>query len=172
MTRFKGFLQDHHYISNQYIFVAQLINLILKWYCSKTKKQHFVSVYFERLENYCRKFYALNIKIFNSNSVNSVQKYNQKPDLKIWLKNPLSILAENAGGGILLEGARIIELIPSGKQPSSEYDSVFDASCHVILPGLINLHHHFYQTLTRVYPQALNKELFPWLKTLYPLWPE
>jgi len=77
MTRFKGFLQDHHYISNQYIFVAQLINLILKWYCSKTKKQHFVSVYFERLENYCRKFYALNIKIFNSNSVNSVQKYNQ-----------------------------------------------------------------------------------------------
>jgi len=170
MTRFKGFLQDHHYISNQYIFVAQLINLILKWYCSKTKKQHFVSVYFERLENYCRKFYALNIKIFNWNSVNSVQKYNQKPDLKIWLKNPLSILAENAGGGILLEGARIIELIPSGKQPSSEYDSVFDASWHVILPGLINLHHHFYQTLTRVYPQALNKELFPWLKTLYPLW--
>ena len=170
MTRFKGFLQDHHYISNQYIFVAQLINLILKWYCSKTKKQHLVSVYFERLENYCRKFYALNIKIFNWNSVNSVQKYNQKPDLKIWLKNPLSILAENAGGGILLEGARIIELIPSGKQPSSEYDSVFDASCHVILPGLINLHHHFYQTLTRVYPQALNKELFPWLKTLYPLW--
>lgn len=37
MTRFKGFLHDHHYISNQYIFVAQLINLILKWYCSKTK---------------------------------------------------------------------------------------------------------------------------------------
>jgi len=30
MTRFKGFLQDHHYISNQYIFVAQLINIILK----------------------------------------------------------------------------------------------------------------------------------------------
>jgi len=80
--------------------------------------------------------------------------------LKIWLKNPLSILAENAGGGILLEGAHIIELIPSGKQPSSEYDSVFDASWHVILPGLINLHHHFYQTLTRVYPQALNKNYF------------
>lgn len=40
----------------------------------------------------------------------------------------------------------------------------------MIIPGLINLHHHFYQTLTRVYPQALNKELFPWLKTLYPIW--
>lgn len=90
--------------------------------------------------------------------------------MNIWLKNPLSILADNSGGGILLEGTRIIELIPSGKEPSSEYDSVFDASCHVILPGLINLHHHFYQTLTRVYPQALNKGLFPWLKTLYPLW--
>ena len=86
MTRFKVFLQDHHYISNQYIFVAQLINLILKWYCSKTKKQHLVLVYFEILENYCRKFCALNIKISNWNSVNSVQKYNQKPDLKIWLK--------------------------------------------------------------------------------------
>ena len=136
----------------------------------QNKKPHFVSVYFERLENYCRKFYALNIKIFNWNSVNSVQKYNQKPDLKIGLTPPLSILTENATGGILLEGACIIELNPSGKQPSFEYDSVFDSSCHVILPGLINLHHHFYQTLTRVYPQALNKKLFPWLKTLYPLW--
>ncbi|MBC8259635.1 MAG: 8-oxoguanine deaminase [SAR324 cluster bacterium] len=90
--------------------------------------------------------------------------------MKIWLKNPLSILAENAGGGILVEGNCIIELVPSGRQPSAEYDSVVDASQHVVLPGLINLHHHFYQTLTRVYPQALNKELFPWLKTLYPLW--
>jgi len=90
--------------------------------------------------------------------------------MKTWLKNPLCILAENAGGGILLEGACIIELVPAGKQPSSKYDSVFDAGRHVIIPGLINLHHHFYQTLTRVYPQALNKELFPWLKTLYPIW--
>ena len=90
--------------------------------------------------------------------------------MKTWLKNPLSILAENAGGGILLEGTCIIELVPAGKEPSSEYDSVFDASRHVIIPGLINLHHHFYQTLTRVFPQALNKELFPWLKTLYPIW--
>jgi len=90
--------------------------------------------------------------------------------MKTWLKNPLCILAENAGGGILLEGACIIELVPAGKQPSSEYDTVFDAGAHVIIPGLINLHHHFYQTLTRVYPQALNKKLFPWLKTLYPIW--
>ena len=90
--------------------------------------------------------------------------------MKLWIKNPLSILAENAGGGIVVEGTTIIELVPSGANPSLTYDSVFDASSHVVLPGLINLHHHFYQTLTRVYPDALNKELFPWLKTLYPIW--
>jgi len=39
-----------------------------------------------------------------------------------------------------------------------------------LLPGLINTHHHFYQTLTRAYPEALNKELFPWLKSLYKVW--
>ena len=40
----------------------------------------------------------------------------------------------------------------------------------MILPGLINTHHHFYQTLTRACPPALDKELFPWLKALYPIW--
>ena len=90
--------------------------------------------------------------------------------MKLWLKNPLSILAEKSGGGLVLDGTRIVELVPPGKTPETAFDSVFDAGQHVILPGLINLHHHFYQTLTRVYPQALHKELFPWLKTLYPLW--
>ena len=41
---------------------------------------------------------------------------------------------------------------------------------HVVLPGLINTHHHFYQTLTRASPAALDRELFPWLQALYPLW--
>ena len=90
--------------------------------------------------------------------------------MKIWLKNPLCILAENSDGGILVEDKKIIELIPSGKQPSTSYDSIFDAHNHIILPGLINLHHHFYQTLTRVLPEAINKKLFPWLQTLYPIW--
>ena len=39
-----------------------------------------------------------------------------------------------------------------------------------MLPGLINTHHHFYQTLTRAVPAALDRELFPWLQALYPLW--
>ena len=41
---------------------------------------------------------------------------------------------------------------------------------HVVLPGLINTHHHFYQTLTRAVPAALDRELFPWLTALYPIW--
>jgi len=41
---------------------------------------------------------------------------------------------------------------------------------HIVLPGLINTHHHFYQTLTRVVPAAQNANLFNWLKTLYPIW--
>ena len=41
---------------------------------------------------------------------------------------------------------------------------------HVVIPGLINTHHHFYQTLTRAHPAAINKELFPWLQALYPVW--
>ena len=49
----------------------------------------------------------------------------------------------------------------------SSFDEIYDASDSVVLPGLINTHHHFYQTLTRAYPEALNKELFPWLKSLY-----
>ena len=39
-----------------------------------------------------------------------------------------------------------------------------------MLPGLVNTHHHFYQTLTRAHPQAINQDLFPWLVALYPIW--
>jgi 8-oxoguanine deaminase len=87
-----------------------------------------------------------------------------------WIKNPLAILAAGAGGGIVVHGGKIIEMVPFGKHPRTPADIVFDASRHVILPGLINTHHHFYQTLTRAHPQAINKELFDWLKALYPLW--
>ena len=57
-----------------------------------------------------------------------------------------------------------------GQSPKSQIDELYDASDSVLLPGLINTHHHFYQTLTRAYPEALNKELFPWLKSLYKVW--
>jgi 8-oxoguanine deaminase len=88
--------------------------------------------------------------------------------MRLWIKNPLAVLAEDAAGGIVVEGARIVELVQRGKTPL--HDTMFDASAHVVLPGLINTHHHFYQTLTRAHPQAINKELFDWLKALYPVW--
>lgn len=93
--------------------------------------------------------------------------------MRIWLKNPLAIFcheAIEADGGIVVEESRIIELVAGGDQPTGDVEQVFDASQHVILPGLINTHHHFYQTLIRACPSALNKELFPWLKSLYPIW--
>ncbi|MEE9327214.1 MAG: 8-oxoguanine deaminase [Cocleimonas sp.] len=93
--------------------------------------------------------------------------------MKIWLKNPLAILVDDsvdARGGIVINGNKIIEILSIGQQPSFSVDEIFDASEQVVLPGLINTHHHFYQTLTRAYPAALNKELFPWLKSLYPVW--
>jgi 8-oxoguanine deaminase len=49
-------------------------------------------------------------------------------------------------------------------------DEVLDLTDHIILPGLINTHHHFYQTLTRAVPAAQDANLFNWLKTLYPIW--
>lgn len=88
----------------------------------------------------------------------------------IWIKNPLAILAEAAGGGVVVEGSRIVELVPSGKAPSTRFDEIHDASRHVIIPGLINTHHHFFQTLSRAHPAGRDKALFPWLTALYPLW--
>ncbi|MCI5076140.1 8-oxoguanine deaminase [Oricola sp.] len=90
--------------------------------------------------------------------------------MRLWIKNPLAILAEGAGGGIVVEDSRIVELVAAGKEPAQPVDSVFDASRHAILPGLINTHHHFFQTLSRAHPKAYNKELFPWLVALYPIW--
>ena len=88
---------------------------------------------------------------------------------RIWIKHPLDIFADNASNGIVVEHGVIVELIASGGMPLEPYDATFDASRHVVLPGLINTHHHFYQTLTRAHPRAINKELFPWLQALYPI---
>jgi 8-oxoguanine deaminase len=92
------------------------------------------------------------------------------PAKRLWLKQPLAILAKEAGGGIVIEGDRIAELVAAGKTPHLPVDANFDCSRHVVLPGLINTHHHFYQTLTRAHAKAINKELFDWLKALYPVW--
>ena len=92
---------------------------------------------------------------------------------RIWIKQPLAIFTENAldaRGGIVVEGSKIIEVVGNNQQPQVEYNEVFDAKDLVILPGLINSHHHFYQTLTRAWAPVVNVPLFPWLVNLYPVW--
>ena len=90
--------------------------------------------------------------------------------MRTWIRDPLAIFGENCERGLVVEDSRIVELVAKGREPSSPADVVFDASRHVVLPGLINTHHHFFQTLTRAHPAAINKELFPWLNALYPIW--
>lgn len=90
--------------------------------------------------------------------------------MRIWLKNPLAILADFATGGLVIEDARIAECLAAGALPAAPVDQTVDLSRHVVLPGLVNTHHHMYQTLTRAYPSAINRELFDWLKALYPVW--
>ena len=90
--------------------------------------------------------------------------------MRIWIKDPLAILATGAARGLVVEGTRIVELVAVGASPSAPVDATFDASRHVVLPGLVNAHHHFYQTLTRAHPAAINRELFDWLTALYPVW--
>ena len=87
-----------------------------------------------------------------------------------WLKSPAAVFADGAEEGIVVDGDRIVELVASGKKPTVSVSSTMNMSGRVLLPGLINTHHHFYQTLTRVMPAAMNKPLFPWLQTLYRVW--
>jgi 8-oxoguanine deaminase len=72
-------------------------------------------------------------------------------------------------GGLFIRDGFIEQVGPTSELPT-EADEVLDISGHILLPGLINTHHHFYQTLTRVIPAAQDANLFNWLKTLYPIW--
>jgi 8-oxoguanine deaminase len=97
----------------------------------------------------------------------------QLPHHRLWIKNPLAAFTANrldATGGVVVAGGVITEVIGAGRSPSTPCDEVFDAGRHVLTPGLINTHHHFYQTLTRAWAPVANAELFPWLKNLYPVW--
>ena len=90
-----------------------------------------------------------------------------------WIRQPSAVFTANdldAAGGIVVRDGRIVELVGMGREPETPAANTFDASGMVLLPGLINGHHHFYQTLTRACPPALNKPLFAWLKALYPIW--
>lgn len=76
---------------------------------------------------------------------------------------------EISDGGLFIRDGFIEQVGPSASLPQSA-DEVIDLSGCIVLPGLINTHHHFYQTLTRAVPAAQDANLFNWLKTLYPIW--
>ena len=91
----------------------------------------------------------------------------------LWLKHPAGIYTANsqdASNGLVVSEGKILELVAAGQSPKMRIDRSLDCRKYAITPGLINTHHHFYQTLTRCVPAALNKPLFPWLKTLYKIW--
>ena len=86
------------------------------------------------------------------------------------------VLATMDNEGTELEDAGLyavdgfIEQVGPTDELPGDADEVVDATDHVVIPGLINTHHHFYQTLTRAVPGAQNAGLFDWLTTLYPIW--
>ena len=72
-------------------------------------------------------------------------------------------------GGAVFARDGVIEAVGSlDEMPAQTADVVLDLSKHVVLPGLVNTHHHMFQSLTRVLAQ--DDELFGWLRTLYPIW--
>ncbi len=96
-----------------------------------------------------------------------------KAPKQILIKNAVALqtmddkLTEYSPGSILIQG-NIIKKI--GKKITAKANEVIDASGKVILPGLINTHHHLYQTFTRNMPGVQDVELFDWLKHLYEIW--
>ena len=64
----------------------------------------------------------------------------------------------------------VIEAVGPSDELPAEADEVINASGQVVLPGLVNTHHHMFQTLTRALPGAQDSELFGWLQALYPVW--
>jgi cytosine/adenosine deaminase-related metal-dependent hydrolase len=73
------------------------------------------------------------------------------------------------GGGLFVRDNVIEQVGPTDELPAAA-DRVIDASDWILLPGLVNTHHHLYQTLTRALLEAQDAELFDWLRTLYLVW--
>jgi cytosine/adenosine deaminase-related metal-dependent hydrolase len=76
---------------------------------------------------------------------------------------------EISGGGLYVEDNRIVQVGATSELPQTA-DEILDLRGHIVLPGLINTHHHMCQSLTRAIPAAQDCELFEWLGTLYPIW--
>lgn len=97
------------------------------------------------------------------------------------LENAATLVTMNDAGDVLTDawvaaGDGLITAIGRGPAPAlidgaplGEF-ARFDARGCVVLPGLVNTHHHLYQTRTRAWRGAVDSPLFPWLRTLYPVW--
>lgn len=91
------------------------------------------------------------------------------------LRNALVVATMDGAGREVADGAvfvrgRVVEAVgPTASLPATA-DEVLDCRGMVVLPGLVNTHHHFFQTLTRALPAAQDAELFAWLRALYPVW--
>ncbi len=93
---------------------------------------------------------------------------------KILIKNLKEIITMNDNrerlkdSSLLIEDNKIVKIAKNIEE--RDVDKVIDGSKYYLFPGLVNTHHHFYQTLTRNLPDAQQVELFDWLKYLYPIW--
>ena len=76
---------------------------------------------------------------------------------------------ELRGAAIFCRDGFIEQIGPVEALPQ-DADEVLDLAGHIVFPGMVNTHHHFYQTLTRAVPGTQDANLFNWLKTLYPIW--
>jgi len=104
-------------------------------------------------------------------------RFERKPMSTLLLKHATLLITmdekrRRIGQGGLLVRDNIIEMVGPSSELPQEADRVIDASGMVVLPGLVNTHHHLYQTLTRALPAVQDVELFDWLVTLYPIWAE
>ena len=96
-----------------------------------------------------------------------------EPSLLIRNIHTLSLMDERdtvlRGASLWIEEGAIRQIFPSAAR-LPKTDRVIEGRHSAVIPGLINTHHHLYQTLTRAYGPAADAELFDWLRTLYPIW--
>ena len=91
------------------------------------------------------------------------------------IRNAHTIATQNDAGdelhnaSLLVQNGLIASIGPAHELPDTA-DEVIDARGHLVVPGLVNTHHHMYQSLTRAVPAVQNAELFGWLRGLYPIW--
>lgn len=91
------------------------------------------------------------------------------------VKNAALVVTMDAALGDIPDGAifcrdGVIQHIGPASTLPRTADEVLDLSNHIVIPGLVNTHHHLFQNLTRAVPAAQDAPLFDWLKVLFPIW--